>query len=506
MKNRIWIVVGVALLVSGRAFAEVKVNALFSDNAVLQQGQPVPVWGTADNGEKVTVSFAGQTAETVAKDGKWKVLLPALEASTSSQTMTISGANKIEIKNLLVGEVWVCSGQSNMAFPIAPRGRWRTGVVNSEDVLKNSNDPLLRLFRVPTQTKSESQSDVGGKWSECSSQTLATFSAVGYFFGRDLRKSQNVPVGLINASVGGSSAEQWTSREALEANPALRDIIAAHEKAIQDYSALTAKQKTEEPAPQEKPKADDEQAKAADKPSPGKRKGPGDPTIFGPACLYNAMIAPLQPFAIKGVIWYQGESNDARAKQYQTLFPTLIACWRNAWGQGEFPFLFAQITPNETMHPEIREAQLVTWQKTPNTAMVVTTDHGAAKDIHPREKEPVGARLARAARAIAYGEKIEYSGPVFKSLTVEGNKAMLSFTHVDGGLVAKDGELKGFTIASADKKFVPATAKIDGDMVVVNSAGVAHPVAVRYGWANVPDVNLFNKADLPATPFRSDAE
>jgi sialate O-acetylesterase len=220
--------------------------------------------------------------------------------------------------------------------------------------------------------------------------------------------------------------------------------------------------------------------------------------------LYNAMIAPLQPFAIAGVIWYQGESDTNAAQIYQTLFPALIKGWRDEWGQGEFPFLFVQITPHNEMKPEIREAQLLTWQKTPKTAMVVSTDVGSATDIHPRNKEPVGARLALAARAVAYGEKIEYSGPVYQSMKVAGQRAILNFTHLGGGLVAQTGELKGFTIAGDDKKFVPAQAKIEGGTVVVAAKEVAKPVAVRYGWSNVPDVNLFNKAGLPASPFRTD--
>ncbi len=484
--------------------ADVTPNALFSDNAVLQQGMPVPVWGTANEGEMVAVSFAGQKAETVAKGGKWKVVLPPLKASETPQTMTISGANKVEIKNLLVGEVWVCSGQSNMQFSVANKGEWQTGLVNQEDVLKNAHDPLLRLFNVSRQGKPEPQSNVGGSWSECTSETLADFSAVGYFFGRDLRKTQHVPVGLIGANFGGTPAEKWASREALEANPALRDILDEHEKALQAYPARLEKYKTDEPALLEKWNADDQKAKAAGKPSPRKPKAPANPVNNGPACLYNAMIAPLQPFAIKGAIWYQGESNYLRAMQYQTLFPAMIKSWRDAWGQGEFPFLFVQIAPHQDMPPEIRESQLLSWLKTPNTAMAVTTDVGDPKDIHPRQKEPVGARLALAARAVAYGEKIEFSGPVFDALKVKGNKATLTFTHVGGGLVAKDGALKGFTIAGADKNFVPATAAISGDQVVVSSDQVALPVAVRYGWANVPDVNLFNKSGLPASPFRTD--
>jgi sialate O-acetylesterase len=241
------------------------------------------------------------------------------------------------------------------------------------------------------------------------------------------------------------------------------------------------------------------------------QEGPWPPTGFSgdvntPTVLFNGMITPLLPYAIRGVIWYQGESNVRREQQYRTLFPALIADWRRAWGEGEFPFLFVQIAPHRDMTPELREAQLLSWQHTPNTAMAVTMDCGDANDIHPAHKQPVGARLALAARALAYGERLEYSGPVFDSMQVKGGRATLQFTHLGGGLVAQAGPLKGFTIAGPDKVFHPAQAKIRGKTVVVTSAAVPEPVAVRYGWANVPEGNLFNKANLPASPFRTDGD
>lgn len=478
-------------LTGATAFADVKLNALFSDNAVLQQGIPLPVWGTAKDGEKVTVTFSGQTAEAVAKDGRWMLKLQPLKGNATPQTMTVTGANTIQVKNLLVGEVWICGGQSNMQYSLAKLGGWQLGVLNCEQVIKTANDPQLRLFSVPRQGKDAPQRNVQGNWSECTSTNAAGFSAVGYFFGRDLRKARNVPVGLISSNVGGTEAEKWTSRQALEANPELRGIIEAHAKAVADYPQALAKYK-----------ADAEKAKQENKRFTA--RAPGNPAGNGPSSLYNAMIAPLQPFAIAGVIWYQGESNAKRSKEYQTLFPAMIKCWRDEWGQGEFPFLFVQIAPFGGQPPDIREAQLLTWQKTPKTAMAVTTDCGEANNIHPINKEPVGARLALAARAVAYGENIEYSGPVFSEMKVAGNKAVLSFTHTGGGLVAKGGDLKGFTIAGADKKFVPAAATIEGDTISVSSPAVAQPLAVRYGWENVPNVNLFNKSDLPASPFRTD--
>ena len=490
----------VALLVAGAVtHAAVKPHNLFTDNAVLQQGVPVPVWGTANDGEKVTVTFSGQKVETVAKGGQWKVTLRALKASATPQTMTITGENTVEIKNLLVGEVWVCGGQSNMQFGL-------NGTADAAKHIAAANDPQLRLFTVPRGGKAEPQRDVAGNWVECTSAPAAGFSAVGYFFGRDLRQAEKVPVGLINSNVGGTPAEKWISRQALEANPQLRELITGQQKAVADYPAALERYKQNEPKLLEEWKAACEKAKAAGKKLPPKPQPPGNPTANGSTSLYNAMIAPLQPFAIKGIIWYQGEANNSRAKQYQTLFPAMIKCWRDAWGQGEFPFLFVQIAPHNHMLPEIREAQLISWQKTPKTAMVVITDYGDAADIHPKQKEPIGARLALAARAIAYDEKIEYSGPVFESLKIQGNQGILQFTHAGQGLESKGGELKGFTVAGADKKFIDAKARIEGNTVIVSSEVVAKPVVVRYGWANVPDVNLFNKNGLPATPFRTDPE
>jgi len=484
--------------VSATAWAAVKPHALISDNMVLQQGMAVPIWGTANDGEQVTVKFAGQTVTTTAQAGRWMVRLSPLPANATPQTMTITGENTVTINNVLVGEVWLCGGQSNMAF----------GLGNAADAavhLAGANDPLLRLITIPRTGKAEPQQDVEAKWLPCTSSNVAGFSAVGYFFGRDLRRARGVPVGLINANVGGTAAERWLSREALAAEPALKHILDEHARALTNYAAAREQFKKDEPQLLAQWQVAVKKAKAEGKPAPKQPVAPKNPVTNGPATLYNAMIAPLQPFALAGVIWYQGESNARRAQEYQTLFPALIHCWRAAWNRPELPFLFVQIAPHHSQPPEIREAQLLSWKKVPHTAMVVITDYGDAGNIHPKQKEPVGARLALAARAIAYGEKIEYSGPVYESFKVDGHNVILSFSHVDGGLVAKGGALKGFTISGDGTNFVPAVAQIVGETVVVSSPEVAKPVAVRYGWANVPDVNLFNKADLPASPFRTDA-
>lgn len=484
----------VLALVSARA--EVKLNGLFTDGAVLQQGLAVPVWGTARDGEKVTVKIQDQEVSTVAKDGRWSVKLKSLKPGGSS-TLTVVGDNVITLTNVLVGEVWLCSGQSNMGFQL-------NRADNAAATIAAAGDPELRLFSVPHESDDTPRTDVAGKWKESTSATASNFSAVAYFFGRDLRRARKVPIGLIDSSVGGTPAEAWTARGTLEADPELKKILELHAERVQKFDPEQAR--TQHAKELAKHKEAVAQAKAAGTIPPTAPRPIADPsrTAQRPTGLYNAMIAPLQPYALRGVIWYQGEANSGRAEQYQKLFPALIQNWRAAWGQGGFPFLFVQIAPHEKMTPEIREAQLLTAQRVPATAVIVTTDVGNATDIHPTQKEPVGSRLALAARALAYGEKIEHSGPVFDSMKVDGSRAVLSFTHVGSGLVAQAGELRGFTIAGADDNFVPAQAKIEGTKIIVSAAAVSQPTAVRYGWERVPDVNLFNRDGLPASPFRTD--
>jgi sialate O-acetylesterase len=490
--RKFWVVLLALVVSSGSAFAAVKPHGLFTDNAVLQQGVPVPVWGTASDGEKVTVKLNGQEVSTTAQDGKWMVRLKPLKAG-GPFTLTIAGENTIELKNVLVGEVWICSGQSNMQRSV-------TQSANPQETAANSKDSMLRLFTVQRRAADAPESDLRqGNWSECAPDTVPSFSAVAYFFGRDLRKALNVPVGLISTNVGGTPAEAWTRRGVLESDPMLRGYLERHELAVKNY-----------PQALERFREAEAKAKAEGKQPP---RPPADPAQSAqrPCGLYNAMIAPLIPYAIKGAIWYQGESNAGRAYEYRTLFPAMIRNWREDWKQGDFSFLFVQLAPfmqivsepQESAWAELREAQLLTL-KTPKTGMAVITDAGDPNDIHPKQKEPVGARLALAARRIAYGERIVHSGPIYRSMKVEGNKVTLTFNNVGGGLVAKDGELKGFAIAGEDKKFVNAQAEIQGNTVVVWSSQIEHPVAVRYGWANCPVVNLFNKAGLPASPFRTD--
>jgi sialate O-acetylesterase len=518
-------VLAIATVVSGPLQADVKPNPLFTDGAVLQRGQPVPVWGTARDGEKVTVEFANQKVTTTAADGKWSVNLKPLKEG-GPHTMKITGDNAVTVNNLLVGEVWVCSGQSNMEWAFSKAH-------NAKEEAPKATFPKIRMFTVKRTTSAKPLAEAVGSWVECSPQTVGGFSGVGYFFARDLYQKLGVPVGMIHTSWGGTPAQAWTSAEGFGNDPELKGFADAAAQKLANYDAAAAAHpakldefnskmkewnETVGKAYQETLKSWNEataQAKQAGQPLPPKpapsspqpKAPPGPDGGQGePASLYNGMLAPVIPYGMKGVIWYQGESNAKNSKQYRTLFPAMIADWRARWKQGDFPFFFVQIAPFNGQPPEIREAQFLTLAKVKNTAMAVTTDVGDATNIHPAKKEPVGQRLALAARALTYGEKIEYSGPLYDSMVAKDGKIILSFKHVGGGLIAKDGELKGFTIAGEDKQFVPARAEIQGSTVVVSAEGVTDPKAARYGWANVPDVNLFNQEGLPASPFRTDVD
>ena len=391
--------------------------------------------------------------------------------------------------------------------------------------MASSKNPMLRLFTVAHRTASSPRHSLNGTWKECGPETVRNFTAVGYFFGRDLQKALGVPVGLIESCWGGTLCEAWTSRQGLAKHPDFQDIDAIQTKAWERYAqalkkyeeareeqeeALEGARTAQAPSsPAEKRRRSSDGRQAARSPQPPANPA-HDPNM--PASLYNGMIAPLIPYAIRGAIWYQGESNAGRAFQYRTLFPNMIRNWRDDWGEGDFPFLFVQLAPwqkivqepQESAWAELREAQLLTSLHVPHTGMAVITDLGDEKDIHPRQKEPVGARLALAALGVAYGRPVAYSGPLYDSMTVEGDKAVLKFKQVGGGLTAKDGALRGFAIAGDDRKFTNAQAEIRGNEVVVWSPKVSRPVAVRYGWADYPLGNFWSKDGLPASPFRTD--
>jgi sialate O-acetylesterase len=454
------------------ARADVQPHPLFTDHMVLQREADVPVWGLAAPGEEVTVSLGDATAKATAdKDGKWLAKLPPQKAGTG-HTLGIKGKNSVELKNVAVGDVWVCSGQSNMQQSID--GSW------DADRYKNQKqNPNVRLFTVSTRAAAApltDQTDLKhfSSWAEPNAGNVGGFSAVAYHFGNHIQKSLgDVPVGLIHTSWGGTPAEAWTSLAALDADPQLKHY--------------------------------------ADK----LRGANGKVNQNSPSALYNAMIHPLLPFAVKGAIWYQGESNAGRAYEYRTLFQAMIRDWRAKWGT-ELPFLCVQLAPwhandaDGVSWAELREAQLLATKQLPKVGMAVITDVGDLLDIHPKDKFTVGTRLGLAARGIAYGQKVVSSGPVYRDAKFEGNKAVLSFDHVGGGLRAAYGKLNGFEACGADKVFRPAQAVIKGDTVEVTAAGVDAPVAVRFGWKNYPVVNLYNVnpdkkgVALPATPFRTD--
>ena len=656
MKRTLGLVFAFLLLtvLAQSAFADVRVPAIIGDNMVLQQGKKIRIWGWANPNEKVSVVFANQKANAIADaSGHWQTLLEPVKAGGPFE-LTISASNTLTIKNILVGEVWICSGQSNMEWPLI-------NTQNGADAVSQANYPEIRLFTVQKTTSSTPLDDVKGQWIVTTPDKVGQFSAVGYFFGRELYQKLKVPVGLIHTSWGGTPAEAWTSNDALSTTSDLQPILARYQEGLknvgerqQEYERRLAEWSQKNlyqdegnkgealgyAAPQtntadwpsmnlpqyfetaglkmdgaiwfrkeiEVPQSwagrslelnlaaiDDfdttyfngtkvggigsetpdsynvprhykipaglvragknviavrvfdsageggfgpgimslrpsegaeeavslagpwsykvELALTPKSPDWGSRPEAAGPTNQNsPSVLYNAMIAPLTPLSIRGAIWYQGESNAGRAYQYRTLFPTMIRNWRTAWGQGDFPFYYVQLAnfqpikdaPGESEWAELREAQTLTLRE-PQTGMAVIIDIGETKDIHPRNKVDVGHRLALWALANTYGEKIEYSGPLFQSFSVEGDKLRVKFKHTAGGLKTSDGGApKGFAIAGEDHKFVWADARIDGDEVVLSSKEVTRPIAVRYAWADNPVCNLYNTIGLPASPFRSD--
>ena len=460
------------LLLAGTLHAEVKLPQLFSDNMVLQRNAPIPIWGWAAAGEKITIRFNKQVKTIKAdKTGNWRLQLNP-EAAGGPYELSVKGKNERLITNVLVGEVWVCSGQSNMEFALK-------GALNNADEIKAANYPEIRQIAVPKNASLTPQTDIlPASWKICNPENAGSFSAVAYFFARKLQEELHVPIGLIHSSWGGTNVETWTSAAALAADPDFKDLAAAA----------------------------DEKVKA--------NNPPGAPNSF-PALLFNGMLSPLIPYGIRGAIWYQGEANCDRAFQYQRTFPLMIKDWRQRWQQGDFPFYFAQLSsfnPSRQMRltgsqwAELREAQLQTLAL-PNTGMAVTTDIGNPIDIHPTNKQDVGLRLALNALQKTYGINIVPCGPVYQSMSVNGAEAILHFTDTGGGLVIKNryGYLQGFQIAGADQQFKWAKAYVKGDSVFVYNEEITTPVAVRYGWTDdAMEANLYNKEGLPASPFRTD--
>ncbi len=501
------------VLCAGFVRADLSIAGVFGDHMVLQQQRPIPVWGRTGTGEQVTVKLAGQekTAK-VGADGKWMVNLESLKAG-GPYTMTVAaGEKEIEFKDVYIGEVWLCSGQSNMDMTVAKEDRYWCGVINEEQEVAAAKYPLIRMFDVPFVTRDEVQEDVEGQWEICSPETVGHFSAVSYFFARDLYQKLDVPVGLVVSSYGASTAEAWTSREALNARPELRFLLENYAKKCEAYDR--GKIRADYEASLVKWQQESEKAKAEGKKAPRKPGEPRDPHTdqHNPCVLYNGMIAPLVPYAIRGAIWYQGESNGPTHSVYDVIMETVIRNWRQAWGQGEFPFFYVQLanygSPSEEpckggSTTEVRYRQLRNLL-IPNTAMATAVDIGDAKNVHPKNKQEVGRRLALAARSRVYGEDIVYSGPIYDYMLIEGNSVRLHFIHNGGGLRSRDGKLEGFAIAGADGKFVWGQANIDNDCVIVSSPSIEKPTAVRYGWNDDPTISLYNAEDLPASPFKTD--
>lgn len=483
---------------AGEVLADVRLAGVFSDHMVLQQDLRLPIWGWADEGERVTVSFRGRNASTTARDGTWMLRLPRQKAGGPFR-LVVEGKNRIELEDVLVGEVWICSGQSNMEWPMSRS-------FEPESDIANSPNPNLRLLTVPKLRAETPTNNIHAAWVVSSPDSVRGFSAVAYYFGRELQAARGVPVGLINTSWGGSPAEVWIRHDLLAAHPDYqRDILDPYPEQARRHQEELAKW----------------EAEAETLRKEGKQPSRGRPwTPWRPSELYNGMIAPLVPYGIRGAIWYQGESNADRAWQYRTLFPDMIRNWRVDWDQGDFAFLAVQLAPwdrnrnrapheiageiGESPWAELREAQVLATKVLPAVGLAVITDVGDKDDIHPAKKEPVGRRLSLLARSIAHRERLVANGPLYRKMKVKDGRVMLDFEHVGGGLETRGGELRGFTICGADRKFVPAMAEIEGRRVVVHTPLVPEPVAVRYGWADYPIVNLFNREGLPASPFRTD--
>jgi len=486
------------------AFAAVTLPALFSDHMVLQCDKPIPIWGSATPGEKVQVLLADRRAETAADvDGKWRVDLAPLPAG-GPFTLTVKGRNTVKVADVLVGEVWVCSGQSNMEWPVSR-------ALNATNEIAQADHPSIRLFIVRRHAAETPQEQCVGQWRVCSPKTVPGFSAVGYFFGRDVHGKTGAPVGLIEAAWSATALEVWTDSETVRDNGAFSEYRAWWGRTLEIYKArASASLEVYKRDAEEWPKRAAE-AKAKGEPPPPKPLPPL-PDYCYPSRLFNGMIFPLVPFAIRGVIWYQGEANTARADDYRRCFPAMIRGWRRLWKQGDFPFLFVQLAnfgpqapdPGPSAWAALRDAQRDALQ-VPHTGMAVAIDVGLADNVHPPNKQEVGRRLALLALNKVYGHNVPCMGPFYRAAKVECNVIRVSFDSVYGGLIAKgDGPLTGFDIAGADRKFVHAEARIDGNDVIVHSAEVGRPVAVRYAWADNPVCNLYNRDGLPASPFRTD--
>lgn len=466
---------GMLLLLVFQAHAELKLPKVFADHMVLQRELAIPVWGWADAREWVNVEFNAKKYRVRAdKEGKWSLKLDAFSAGGPYTLSVNTKKESVVYSDVLVGDVWLLGGQSNMEWALKNTN-------NGEDSIKVADYPNIRLFEVGRNLSLRAIEDVPeAKWSVCSPETVANFSAIGYYFARQIQADLDVPIGLLDINWGGTVSEAWTSDTALKTHADFQQKV---------------------------------QANLADGPKDFSNPDDRKPNNW-PTSLFYGMLEPVIPFGIKGALWYQGESNAPRAYQYREIFPLMIEDWRSHWGQGDFPFLWVQLAnfkqPKEKAEDsdwaELREAQTMALSL-PNTGQAVIIDKGEANDIHPRDKWTVGQRLAVAAKKVAYGLEVVHSGPTYKDMRVEGNSVRISFDNVGSGLVVDDkyGYVKGFSVAGSDKVFHWVKGRQDGNEIVLDTSKIARPVAVRYGWADNPDdVNLYNKEGLPANPFRTD--
>ena len=518
LKQYLGLGLGLALL-QLPAYSVVKLHGLFTDNMVLQRDAPLAIFGSGAEGERVTVELNGQRVLATVVSGQWKATLPAMHAG-GPYALTVTSTATVTLKNIMIGDVWICTGQSNMASLLKSyKSAAYKDYQNLYTDVPQSN-AMLRLFKLKQDGADTPQRDVvtdeafGTSWRGCDEESALQFSALGYLFGSKLQKTLRVPIGLIYATLGGTSAESWMSAPTLQSRPEFKDILDAYATAKANYPQANAQYQQRMAAWRAMPPAQRQRTKAPQPPM-----GPDHPKR--PSGLYNFMIAPLQQFVIKGAIWYQGEGNSSRAMQYRTLFPALITSWRQQWGQGDFPFLFVQLAAYHKLNPQpedtawawLREAQTMTLAL-PNTGMAAAIDAGHQTNIHPPYKPIVAERLVASALQVAYGHKLVAAGPMYRCITVKDDQAMLEFDNVGSGLITKDvdldgnhipaTQLKGFALCGANKKFQWANAVIRDNKVIVSCPTVAKPVAVRYAWADFPLCNLYNKEGFPVVPFRTD--
>jgi sialate O-acetylesterase len=491
------------LCIAAHVRADVTLAPPFQDHAIVQRDKPLPVWGRAAPGEHVTVEFKGQRiGTTVGDDGCWLVYLEPVPASAEPAVLTVTGKNTLTVQDVLVGEVWLASGQSNMEWPVAKSA-------DAEQEMATARFPLIREFDAANTVTDQPADTVAGMWQPCAPDTAGRFSAIAYFFARELHRKLGVPVGILNSTWGGTAIEAWTDAFTLKSTVTWPAIDARWQQSLAEFPERLANH----PAELAAWKKADELAKATKtkNPLPWPRAPVGPGTPYALSGLFNGMIAPLQPYAMRGAIWYQGESNWPRPAEYAEVFPAMIRAWRAQWNQGDFPFYFVQLAnftvtndPGGLAWAWLREAQMKALTL-PNTGVAVTIDIGDPKDIHPRNKQEVGRRLALLAKAQVYDIPVDWSGPLFASARREGAAMRVSFTQAADGLTAGNKPLQAFELAGADRMFYPAAARIDRDTVVVSAPEVPAPEAVRYAWSNSPEANLFGGTGLPAAPFRSDA-